>query len=276
MSFQAPLVMGVLNVTPDSFSDGGQYLTLENAMAQVKTMIDAGAQIIDVGGESTRPGAERIAIEEEQRRVLEVIRTIRSNYKILVSIDTMNAATAASAIAAGADIINDVSGGLADDAMFSVAAQSQKHIVISHWRGFSTEMDSLNDYENVAKDVANELQDRIDAALSAGVTREQIIVDPGLGFAKDAEQNWQLVANLNELEKLGFPILVGASRKRFIAAVLDELDPKSVSNGRRDMATAVLTALLLQRNLWGVRVHDVQATTDAIALVSALRNAEAE
>ncbi len=276
MSFQAPLVMGVLNVTPDSFSDGGKFVTLEAALAQVKTMIDAGAQIIDVGGESTRPGAERIAIEEEQRRVLEVIRTIRSNYKILVSIDTMNAATAAAAIEAGADIINDVSGGLADDAMFSVAAQSQKHIVISHWRGFSTEMDSLNDYENVARDVARELQERIDAALSAGVTREQIIVDPGLGFAKDAEQNWQLVANLNELEKLGFPILVGASRKRFIAAVLDELDPKSVSNGRRDMATAVLTALLLQRNLWGVRVHDVQATTDAIAMVSALRNAEAE
>ncbi len=276
MSFQAPLVMGVLNVTPDSFSDGGKFVTLEAALAQVKTMIDAGAQIIDVGGESTRPGAERIAIEEEQRRVLEVIRTIRSNYKILVSIDTMNAATAAAAIEAGADIINDVSGGLADDAMFSVAAQSQKHIVISHWRGFSTEMDSLNDYENVARDVARELQERIDAALDAGISRDQIIVDPGLGFAKDAEQNWQLVANLNELEKLGFPILVGASRKRFIAAVLDELNPKSVSNGRRDMATAVLTALLLQRNLWGVRVHDVQATTDAIALVSALRNAEAE
>ena len=276
MSFQAPLVMGVLNVTPDSFSDGGKFVTLEAALAQVKTMVDAGAQIIDVGGESTRPGAERIAIEEEQRRVLEVIRAIKSNYKILVSIDTMNASTAAVAIEAGADIINDVSGGLADEAMFSVAAQSQKHIVISHWRGFSTEMDSLNNYENVAKDVARELQERIDAALNAGITREQIIVDPGLGFAKDAEQNWQLVANLNELEKLGFPILVGASRKRFIASVLDELDPKSVSNGRRDMATAVLTALLLQRNLWGVRVHDVQATTDAIAMVSALRNAEAE
>jgi dihydropteroate synthase len=276
MSFQAPLVMGVLNVTPDSFSDGGQYTTLEAAMAQVKIMIDAGAQIIDVGGESTRPGAERIAIEEEQRRVLEVIRTIKSNYKILVSIDTMNAVTAAAAIEAGADIINDVSGGLADDAMFSVATQSQKHIVISHWRGFSTEMDSLNDYENVARDVARELQERIDAAIAVGLTREQIIVDPGLGFAKDAEQNWQLVANLNELEKLGFPILVGASRKRFIASALDEENPTSVSNGRRDMATAVLTALLLQRKLWGVRVHDVQATTDAIAMVSALRNAEAE
>ncbi len=276
MSFQAPLVMGVLNVTPDSFSDGGKYTSLEAAMAQVATMIEAGAQIIDVGGESTRPGAERVAIEEEQLRVLDVIRKIKSSYKILVSIDTMNAATAAAAIEAGADIINDVSGGLADEAMFSVAAQSQKHIVISHWRGFSSEMDSLNDYENVAKDVAGELQTRIDAALVAGVTREQIIVDPGLGFAKDAEQNWQLVANLDELEKLGYPILVGASRKRFLASALDEEDPKSVSNGRRDMATAVLTALLLQRKLWGVRVHDVQATTDAIALVSALRNAEAE
>ena len=276
MTFVAPLVMGVLNTTPDSFSDGGKYVTLETAMAQAAAMIDAGVKIIDVGGESTRPGAERVPVEEEQRRVIEVIRSIKSNYKILVSIDTMNAATAAAAIEAGADIINDVSGGLADEAMFSVAAQSQKHIVISHWRGFSTEMDSLNDYENVAKDVANELQKRIDTALAAGVTREQIIVDPGLGFAKDAEQNWQLVANLNELEKIGYPILVGASRKRFIAAALDELNPTSVSNGRRDMATAVLTALLLQRKLWGVRVHDVQGTVDAIAMVSALRSAEAE
>jgi dihydropteroate synthase len=268
--------MGVLNTTPDSFSDGGKYNSLEAAMAQVQSMVAAGANIIDVGGESTRPGAERVPIEEEQRRVIAVIREIKSNYKILVSIDTMNAATAAAAIEAGADIINDVSGGLADDAMFAVAAQSQKHIIISHWRGFSTEMDSLNDYENVARDVVAELQKRIDAALAAGITREEIIVDPGLGFAKDAEQNWQLVANLNELEKLGYPILVGASRKRFIAAALDELNPTQVSNGRRDMATAVLTALLLQRKLWGVRVHDVQATVDAIAMVSALRNAEAE
>lgn len=276
MTFAAPLVMGVLNTTPDSFSDGGKYTTLETAMAQVAAMVEAGANIIDVGGESTRPGAERVPIEEEQRRVIEVIRAIKANYKILVSIDTMNAATAAAAIEAGADIINDVSGGLADDAMISVAARSQKHIVISHWRGFSSEMDSLNDYENVARDVASELQKRIDVALAAGLAHEQIIVDPGLGFAKDAEQNWQLVANLNELEKLGYPILVGASRKRFIAAALDELNPTSVSNGRRDMATAVLTALLLQRKLWGVRVHDVQATTDAIAMVSALRSAEAE
>ena len=274
MTFNQPLIMGVLNTTPDSFSDGGQFVTLETALAQVQTMVAAGANIIDVGGESTRPGAERVPVEEEQRRVIEVIRGIKSNYKILVSIDTMNASTAAAAIEAGADIINDVSGGLADDAMFAVAAQSQKHIIISHWRGFSTEMDSLNDYENVARDVARELQERIDASLAAGITREQIIIDPGLGFAKDAEPNWQLVANLNELEKLGFPILVGASRKRFIASALDAEDPKSVSNGRRDMATAVLTALLMQRNLWGVRVHDVQSTADAMALVSALHQPE--
>lgn len=276
MSFDKPLIMGVLNTTPDSFSDGGQFTTIEAAMKQVQIMVAAGANIIDVGGESTRPGAERVSIEEEQRRVIDVIRAIKSHYKILVSIDTMNAATATAAIEAGADIINDVSGGLADDAMFAVAAQSQKHIVISHWRGFSSEMDSLNDYEHVARDVAKELQERIDAALAAGITREQLIIDPGLGFAKDAQQNWQLVANLNELEKLGYPILVGASRKRFIASVLDELNPQEVSNGRRDMATAVLTALLLQRKLWGVRVHDVQATADAMAMVSALRDAEAE
>jgi dihydropteroate synthase len=274
MTFNQPLIMGVLNTTPDSFSDGGQYVTLDAAMNQVQTMVAAGANIIDVGGESTRPGAQRIPVEEEQRRVIEVIRAIKTNYKILVSIDTMNASTAAAAIEAGADIINDVSGGLADDAMFGVAAQSQKHIIISHWRGFSTEMDSLNNYENVARDVARELQERIDAAHSVGISREQIIIDPGLGFAKDAEQNWQLVANLNELEKLGYPILVGASRKRFIATALDALDPKSVSNGRRDMATAVLTALLMQRNLWGVRVHDVQTTADAMAMVSALRQPE--
>lgn len=274
MTFNQPLIMGVLNTTPDSFSDGGQYVTLDAAMNQVQTMVAAGANIIDVGGESTRPGAQRIPVEEEQRRVIEVIRAIKTNYKILVSIDTMNASTAAAAIEAGADIINDVSGGLADDAMFAVAAQSQKHIIISHWRGFSTEMDSLNNYENVARDVARELQERIDAAHSVGISREQIIIDPGLGFAKDAEQNWQLVANLNELEKLGYPILVGASRKRFIATALDALDPKSVSNGRRDMATAVLTALLMQRNLWGVRVHDVQNTADAMAMVSALRQPE--
>jgi dihydropteroate synthase len=193
-----------------------------------------------------------------------------------VSIDTMNSKTARAALAAGAQIINDVSGGLADAEMFSVVAETKATIVISHWRGFSNEMDQLNTYQDVARDVATELKARVDAAVASGIALEKIIVDPGLGFAKDMQQNWKLVARLEEIEKLGLPILVGASRKRFIAGALDESldDDKSISNNRRDIATAVLTALLLQRKLWGVRVHNVLAVNDAIAVVAALKDAE--
>jgi dihydropteroate synthase len=188
----------------------------------------------------------------------------------------MNATTALAAVAAGAKIINDVSGGLADPKMLAVAATTGAIFVISHWRGFSNEMDQLNTYVDVAKDVAHELKLRVDAATAAGVTRSKIVIDPGLGFAKDLKQNWQLVARLDEIEKLDLPILVGASRKRFISGVLDESlnEDKTVGNERRDLATAVLTALLLQRKLWGVRVHNVIATSDAIAIVEALRVAE--
>ena len=284
--------MGVLNVTPDSFSDGGQYNTVELAMDHARVLLIGGADIIDIGGESTRPGAERISVQEELSRVIPVIEALvaelaatgRSDVKI--SVDTMNSATALAAVAAGAKIINDVSGGLADEKMFAVAAATGAQIVISHWRGFSTEMDQLNQYLDVAKEVGIELQSRIDAALSAGVAKGKIIIDPGLGFAKDMSQNWKLVARLDELQKLGYPILVGASRKRFIAGALDaELESATgagglegqagvVSNNRRDLATAVLTALLLQRPLWGVRVHNVVATQDAIAVVAALRESE--
>ena len=284
--------MGVLNVTPDSFSDGGQYNTVELAMDHARVLLIGGADIIDIGGESTRPGAERISVQEELSRVIPVIEALvaelaatgRSDVKI--SVDTMNSATALAAVAAGAKIINDVSGGLADEKMFAVAAATGAQIVISHWRGFSTEMDQLNQYLDVAKEVGLELQSRIDAALSSGVTKGKIIIDPGLGFAKDMSQNWKLVARLDELQKLGYPILVGASRKRFIAGALDaELESATgagglegqagvVSNNRRDLATAVLTALLLQRPLWGVRVHNVVATQDAIAVVAALRESE--
>jgi dihydropteroate synthase len=289
---QKPKVMGVLNVTPDSFSDGGQYNTIELAMDHARVLLIGGADIIDIGGESTRPGAERISVQEELSRVIPVIEALvaelsvtgRSDVKI--SVDTMNSATALAAVAAGAKIINDVSGGLADEKMFAVAAATGAQIVISHWRGFSTEMDQLNQYLDVAKEVGLELQSRIDAALSAGVSKGKIIIDPGLGFAKDMSQNWKLVSRLDELQKLGYPILVGASRKRFIAGALDaELESASgagglegqagvVSNNRRDLATAVLTALLLQRPLWGVRVHNVVATQDAIAVVAALRESE--
>ena len=193
-------------------------------------------------------------------RVLPVIRALSAMTDVRISIDTMNAQTARAAIDAGATIINDVSGGLADEEMFSVAASTGAQLVISHWRGFSDIMHTQNEYQSIAIDVAAELTARVEAA---------IVIDPGLGVAKDMQQNWQLVARLDELEKLGLPILVGASRKRFIAAALDE-EIEQVDTDRRDLATAVLTALLIQRKLWGVRVHNVRATKDAIAVVQAL------
>jgi dihydropteroate synthase len=274
MNFHRPLVMGVLNVTPDSFSDGGQFNDIDAALDHARVLQIAGVDIIDVGGESTRPGAARVTPEEEQGRVIPVIRALVDQLGARVSIDTMNSSTALAAVEAGASIINDVSGGLADDQMFAVAARTGATLVISHWRGFSDVMDTQNAYNDIAVDVAAELKQRVDAALEAGVQAEQIVIDPGLGFAKDMKQNWQLVARLDQLETLGYPILVGASRKRFIAGVLDAEDSASVSNDRRDIATAVLTALLLQRKLWGLRVHNVLATNDAISVVAALREAE--
>lgn len=274
MNFHQPLVMGVLNVTPDSFSDGGDFVRLEAALDHARVLQIAGADIIDIGGESTRPGAKRVTLAEEQARVLPVIEAIVAELGAKVSIDTMNAETARLAVAAGASIINDVSGGLADPEMFKVAAETGATIIISHWRGFSDQMDTLATYDDVAAEVAAELKTRVDAALATGVKQKQIVIDPGLGFAKDMQQNWKLVARLDKLEELGYPILVGASRKRFIAGVIEPDEPTEVSNERRDLATAVLTALLLQRKIWGVRVHNVLATTDAIRVVAALRDAE--
>ena len=281
MAFNRPLVMGVLNVTPDSFSDGGQFSAEEDAVNHARLLIAAGSNIIDIGGESTRPGAERISIDEEQRRVISVIQRVVAEPSFVasgarISIDTMNSQTARAAVAAGAQIINDVSGGLADKDMFAVAAETGAILVISHWRGFSDRMDTLNEYQDIARDVAAELSTQVEAAIATGVKRENIVIDPGLGFAKDMQQNWKLVARLDELEKLGLPILVGASRKRFIAGMLEPDEAGEVSNSRRDLATAVLTALLLQRKLWGIRVHNVLATTDAIDVVEALRNAESQ
>ena len=274
MNFHQPLVMGVLNVTPDSFSDGGDFIRLEAALDHARVLQIAGADIIDIGGESTRPGAKRVTLAEEQERVLPVLEAIVAELGAKVSIDTMNAETARLAVAAGASIINDVSGGLADPDMFQVAADTGATIIISHWRGFSDQMDTLATYDDVAAEVAAELKTRVDAALATGIKQSQIVIDPGLGFAKDMQQNWKLVARLDKLEELGYPILVGASRKRFIAGVIEPDEPTEVSNERRDLATAVLTALLLQRKIWGVRVHNVLATTDAIRVVAALREAE--
>jgi len=273
--------MGVINITPDSFSDGGQFLESNEAVKHALELVREGANIIDLGGESTRPGALRVKIDEEQARVLPVIEALMQNAEFkasgaIISIDTMNAQTAALAVAAGAAIVNDVSGGLADDQMFAELKNLNCKFIVSHWRGFSETMDSLNNYTSVAKDVAEELIERVAKAEAAGISRDRLIIDPGLGFAKDIAQNWHLVARLDELEKLELPILVGASRKRFLAGALEPQDAAGVSNQRRDLATAVLTALLLQRKLWGVRVHNVATTLDAIKVVEALAFANEE
>jgi dihydropteroate synthase len=273
--------MGVINITPDSFSDGGQFLDSNEAVKHALELIREGANIIDLGGESTRPGALRVKIDEEQARVLPVIEGLMQNAEFkasgaIISIDTMNAQTAALAVAAGAKIVNDVSGGLADEQMFAELKNLNCKFIVSHWRGFSETMDSLNNYTSVAKDVAEELIERVAKAEAAGISRDRLIIDPGLGFAKDIAQNWHLVARLDELEKLELPILVGASRKRFLAGALEPQDAAGVSNQRRDLATAVLTALLLQRKLWGVRVHNVATTLDAIKVVEALAFANEE
>lgn len=281
MVFQRPQVMGVVNVTPDSFSDGGLFLASEAAIAQAKQLFQDGATILDIGGESTRPGAQRVTGETEIDRVVPVIAGIRASEWFaaaqaagnapLISVDTMNHQTASAAVAAGADLVNDVSGGLADPQMFAAVAPTSARFILSHWRGHSDQMDQLNSYDDIATDVVAEIAEQISVAVANGIARDRIIVDPGLGFAKDLNQNWQLVARLDRLEQLGLPVLVGASRKRFLAGVLEADDPASVDNSRRDLATAVLTALLLQRKLWGVRVHNVQATVDAIKLVEALK-----
>lgn len=281
VNFTRPLIMGVINITPDSFSDGGQFLDSGEAINHALELVREGANIIDLGGESTRPGALRVKIDEEQARVLPVIEALMQNAEFkasgaIISIDTMNAQTAALAVAAGAAIVNDVSGGLADDQMFAELKNLNCKFIVSHWRGFSETMDSMNNYTSVAKDVAEELIERVAKAEAAGISRDRLIIDPGLGFAKDIAQNWHLVARLDELEKLELPILVGASRKRFLAGALEPQDAAGVSNQRRDLATAVLTALLLQRKLWGVRVHNVATTLDAIKVVEALAFANEE
>jgi dihydropteroate synthase len=281
VNFTRPLIMGVVNITPDSFSDGGQFLDTAEAIEHSLALVGEGANIIDLGGESTRPGALRVKLEDEQKRVLPVIEALAAHPDFLsskaqISIDTMNAETASLAVAAGAAIVNDVSGGLADEQMFEKLKNLDCKYIVSHWRGFSETMDSMNNYQSVAVDVAKELEERVQKAVSAGIARERLIIDPGLGFAKDIAQNWHLVARLDELEKLGLPILVGASRKRFIAGALEPDDVAGVSNQRRDLASAVLTALLLQRKLWGVRVHNVSTTLDAIKVVEALAFANQE
>ena len=269
MFVHSPIVMGILNLTPDSFSDGGQFDSVVAAVDSAKSMVEAGANIIDIGGESTRPGAERISIDVELERVIPVIRALDS-LGIYVSIDTMRSQVAQAAVAAGAQMVNDVSGGLSDPEMLSTVAQLGVPIVLMHWRGHSKTMQENVHYVDALTEVSIELKERAVAAVAAGIPRGDIILDPGIGFGKKAEHNWQLLHNLDELLAIGYPLLVGVSRKQFLGALLADPSgvPRDVSH--RDTASAVLAAHILQRGAWGVRVHEVQATTDAYTALSAI------
>ena len=239
--------MGILNVTPDSFADGGKHDTYEKAVARGLEMIAEGVDIIDIGGESTRPGAERVSPEEEQRRVIPVIEKLAQT-GIPISIDTMRAQTAELAITAGASIVNDVSGGLADDLMHEIVAEMGCPYILMHWRGHSKDMNSQAIYGDVVRDVIAELGTQIDAALQAGISRNNLIIDPGLGFAKDAAHNWEILNRIDEITDLGFPVLIGGSRKRFLGGETPD---------EREAATIALTKSLLAKKIWAVRVHSV-------------------
>jgi dihydropteroate synthase len=249
------LVMGILNLTPDSFADGGRHNSFDAGVARGLEMIAEGVDIIDIGGESTRPGADRISAEEEQARVMPVIAEL-SKHGVKISIDTMRADTAEKAVQAGASIINDVSGGLSDPAMFATVKKLGVPYILMHWRGDSKEMNSRAIYTDVVNDVISEINSQVDAALDAGISKSQLIIDPGLGFAKDAEHNWEILRNLKQFTSMGYPVLIGASRKRFLGG--DNPD-------EREAATIELTKTLVPQGIWGVRVHSVKPHVDVIA-----------
>ncbi|MGC0249266.1 dihydropteroate synthase [Pseudactinotalea sp. Z1748] len=264
-------VMGIVNVTPDSFSDGGQWFERDVAIAHGRHLLAQGADILDIGGESTRPGASRVGVQEEMDRVLPVIEGLLGHAPVL-SVDTMRAQVASAAVQAGAGIINDVSGGRADPDMAAVAAESDARFILSHWRGHSDVMASLTKYDDVVEDVRAELSAQVQAVVDAGVSEERIIIDPGLGFAKDAEANWILLANLHRLQDLGFPVLVGASRKRFIGELLARHGAESLPTFR-DRASAAISALVARSGAWAVRVHDVPISVDAVRVAQEFRAA---
>ncbi|BDD80819.1 dihydropteroate synthase [Tsukamurella pulmonis] len=267
------LIMGVVNVTADSFSDGGRYLDPEAAVARARALVADGAAIVDVGGESTRPGAHRVPAETERDRVVPVIAALAAE-GVTVSVDTMRASVAAAALEAGASVVNDVSGGRADPGMARVVADSTAPWILMHWRpspgapgpvwaGIHHE---ITEYDDVVTEVRDELLHQADAAVAAGIAAERIVLDPGLGFAKNASHNWALLHGLPTLQATGLRILVGASRKRFLGELLGGREPAG-----RETATAAVSALAAQAGVWGVRVHDVRSTADAIAVTEAWR-----
>lgn len=261
-------VMGVLNVTPNSFSDGGRYLNQRAAVEHGIEMHRLGADIIDVGGESTRPGSDRVPAETENERVLPVVVELVAA-GVPVSVDTTRAEVAAATAEAGAVMINDVSGGLADPDMARVAADTGLPWVLMHWRGHSRDMNSLAQYADVVGEVRDELRKQVDAALAAGVSEEAVVLDPGLGFAKTAAHDWKLLQHLETFTEMGFPVLVGASRKRFLGSLLAEQDGSPRPPTGRETATAVVSALSAERGAWGVRVHDVVRSLDAVSVTAA-------
>lgn len=263
------LVMGVVNVTPDSFSDGGEWFAADDAIRHGQSLVADGADIIDVGGESTRPGAHRPGVDEELRRVLPVIAELARG-GACVSIDTMSSEVAEQAVRAGARLVNDVSGGRADPEMLSRVAQLRVPYVCMHWRGHSSDMQSHAVYGDVVSDVVSELREQTDAALAAGIGSDQLIIDPGFGFAKTGEHNWEILRRLRELHTLALPTLVGVSRKAFLGSLLADSTGHPRPAVERDDATVALTAWVAMQNVWGVRVHTVRPSRDAVAVARRL------
>lgn len=273
----SPVLMGIVNVTPDSFSDGGRYADPAAAVAHGRRLLDDGADVLDVGGESTRPGATRPLVAEELARVVPVIEALAQD--AVVSVDTMRAEVAEAAIAAGARIVNDVSGGLADPAILDVVAAAGVTYVAMHWRGHADTMQSQASYDatgGVVETVRAELEQRVAAARAAGIADDRLVLDPGLGFAKTADHNWQLVAGLDRIASLGLPLLVGASRKTFLGRLLadEQGTPRPVDD--REAASTALTVLLAQQGVWCVRVHDVRASHDALRVLQRLTDAQTD
>ncbi|MEL3948837.1 dihydropteroate synthase [Streptomyces alboflavus] len=268
-------VMGVVNVTPDSFSDGGRWFDTTAAVKHGIDLVAQGADLVDVGGESTRPGASRVDEDEELRRVVPVVRGLAAE-GVTVSVDTMRARVAREALAAGAVLVNDVSGGLADPDMVPSVAAAQAPFVVMHWRGFLADIHARPVYADVVSEVVDELHARVAAAIDGGIAPERIVVDPGLGFSKDAEHDLALLAHLNRLHTLGRPVLVAASRKRFLGRVLAGPEGAPPPARERDAATAAVSAIAAHQGAWAVRVHEVRATADAVRVARAVTGAAGE
>ncbi|MFF9274784.1 dihydropteroate synthase [Streptomyces griseosporeus] len=267
-------VMGVVNVTPDSFSDGGRWFDTTAAVKHGLDLVAQGADLVDVGGESTRPGATRVDEAEELRRVIPVVHGLASE-GVVVSVDTMRASVAERSLAAGAALVNDVSGGLADPRMIPAVADAGAPFVVMHWRGFLEGGNVAGVYDDVVREVVDELHARVEAVLAGGITPDRIVVDPGLGFSKNAEHDLSLLAHLDRLLGLGHPLLVAASRKRFLGRVLAGPDGAPPPARERDAATAAVSALAAHAGAWAVRVHEVRATADAVRVAHAVEEARA-